>query len=198
MDDDEFPLRKAIQATILFGFYWRSFSWLLLGIVFFLERGEGAWLRPPTDPPPRGCLQQNRINFGTASSLKKGGPFRIQFFFLFCFVLFCFFLPSVSLSPFTTTTTIVPSRSPNVYASPVLLLLLLLHRGRQERKKKNKRNKTQTAIIAHHRHHRQGNQKKKNCSVSDSSFQLNERSRPLLLIDGAARKFWPRPTTAGN
>ena len=145
MDDDEFPLRKAIQATILFGFYWRSFSWLLLGIVFFLERGEGAWLRPPTDPPPRGCLQQNRINFGTASSLKKGGPFRIQFFFLFCFVLFCFFLPSVSLSPFTTTTTIVPSRSPNVYASPVLLLLLLLlllHRGRQERKKKQKKQNT--------------------------------------------------------
>ena len=184
MDDDEFPLRKAIQATILFGFYWRSFSWLLLGIVFFLERGEGAWLRPPTDPPPRGCLQQNRINFGTASSLKKGGPFRIQFFFLFCFVLFCFFLPSVSLSPFTTTTTIVPSRSPNVYASPVLLLLLLLllHRGRQERKKKNKRNKTQTAIIAHHRHHRQGNQKKK--KLFGVRFVVSiERTKPTVIIN---------------
>ena len=158
-------------------------------------------MAPSTNrPAPSGLppAESNKFRNGIVS--KKGRPVSdsVLFFVLFCFVLF-FFTQCFSFSfydddddrsvSFSKRLRIARSSSSSSSSSSS-------RTPRKEKKTKETKHKRRsspiTVIIV------RGTKKKKNCSVSDSSFQLNERSRPLLLIDGAARKFWPRPTTAGN
>ena len=187
---------KRQYSLVFIGDLFRGCCWELFWF-FFGERGGGV--APSTNrPAPSGLppAESNKFRNGIVS--KKGRPVSdsVLFFVLFCFVLF-FFTQCFSFSfydddddrsvSFSKRLRIARSSSSSSSSSRT---------PRKEKKTKETKHKRRsspiTVIIV------RGTKKKKNCSVSDSSFQLNERSRPLLLIDGAARKFWPRPTTAGN